>query len=65
MFLKQIKHINVGFDSPTTREFLQICLYTRISSSTREISDNLTKNRKFTTVLKYIDLRILAFYVHN
>ena len=37
MFLNKIKDINVGFASRTTREFLYISLYPRISSSTREI----------------------------
>ena len=36
MFLNQIKHIIVDFDSRTTREFLYICLYPRISTP-REI----------------------------
>ena len=52
MFLNQIKHINVDFDSRTSREFLYICLYAQISTYTREIWENLTKNRKFMVVLK-------------
>ena len=55
MFLNQIKHINVGFDSRTTVFFFLICLYPRISTSTREIEENLKKNGNLRVLQKVCD----------
>ena len=46
MFLNKIKHINVGFDSRTIREFFKICPYPR------NLGEFNKKNLKLTVVLK-------------